>query len=39
MSSNFSVSPIAPSSSLRERVETALAAAIRSGEMAPGELF
>jgi DNA-binding GntR family transcriptional regulator len=39
MSSNFTVSPIAPSSSLRERVETALAAAIRSGEMAPGELF
>jgi DNA-binding GntR family transcriptional regulator len=39
MSSHFSVSPIAPASSLRERVETALAAAIRSGEMPPGELY
>jgi DNA-binding GntR family transcriptional regulator len=39
MSSHFTVTPIAPASSLRERVETALSAAIRSGEMAPGELF
>ena len=33
------VGPIPPSSSLRDRVETALAAAIISGEMPPGELF
>ncbi len=39
MASQFTVTPIAPTSSLRERVETALAAAIRSGEMPPGELF
>jgi DNA-binding GntR family transcriptional regulator len=39
MSQDLSVTPIQPSSSLRERVEAALAAAIRSGEMKPGELF
>ncbi|MGR0318658.1 GntR family transcriptional regulator [Agromyces sp. ZXT2-3] len=39
MARETSVTPIRPSSSLRERVEAALAAAIRSGEMKPGELF
>ena len=33
------VGPIAPSTSLRDRVEKALAAAIVSGEMPPGEVF
>lgn len=33
------VAPLPPVSSLRERVEVALEAAIRSGEMPPGELF
>lgn len=39
MSQDLSVHPIQRASSLRERVEVALAAAIRSGEMKPGELF
>ena len=39
MSQGFSVTPIQPSFSLRERVEIALASAILSGEMKPGELF
>lgn len=39
MSQNIAVTPIERASSLRERVEAALAAAIRSGEMKPGELF
>lgn len=33
------VTPLQPVLNLRERVEVALEAAIRSGEMAPGELF
>ncbi len=33
------VTPLQPQQSLRDRVESALEAAIRSGEMAPGELF
>ncbi|GAA2042936.1 GntR family transcriptional regulator [Agromyces tropicus] len=39
MSNELSVTPIAQPPSLRERVEAALASAIRSGEMKPGELF
>lgn len=39
MSALSAVSPLSPASSLRERVEVALEAAIRSGEMPPGELF
>jgi DNA-binding GntR family transcriptional regulator len=34
-----SVQPIAPTTSLRTKVETALSAAIIAGEMPPGELF
>lgn len=39
MSAISVVAPLEPVSSLRERVELALEAAIRSGEMPPGELF
>lgn len=39
MSTSTAVAPLRPASSLRQRVEIALEAAIRSGEMAAGELF